>query len=61
MDDTKIEKALKQLDRVDDIIAKLRDILEASLDEYDNDSEDEFDDSDDDEFEDSDEDEDTEE
>jgi hypothetical protein len=39
MDDKNIEKVLKQLDRIDDIIAKVRDQLESSLDEYENDSE----------------------
>jgi len=59
--DKTLEQILKLLDRADDLNAKIRDKVESSLDEYeDDDSEFEDDDSDS-EFEDSDEDEDTEE
>jgi hypothetical protein len=59
--DKTLEQILKLLDRADDLNAKIRDKVESSLDEYENDSEDEFDDSDDEDFENSEEDEDTEE
>jgi len=55
-----LEQILKLLDKQEDISAKIRDKIEASLDEFENDSYDDEDTSDD-EFEDSDEDEDTEE
>jgi hypothetical protein len=53
--DKTLEQILKLLDKADDLNAKIRDKVEASLDEYENESYDEFDDSDED-FEDSDED-----
>ena len=59
--DKTLEQILKLLDKADDLNAKIRDKVESSLDEYENDSEDEFDDSDDEDFENSEEDEDTEE
>jgi hypothetical protein len=54
--DKTLEQILKLLDKADDLNAKIRDKVEALLDEYENESDDEFDDSDDEEFEDSDED-----
>jgi hypothetical protein len=54
--DKTLEQILKLLDKADDLNAKIRDKIEASLDEYeeddsdlDNDSDDDFDDSDQDE------------
>jgi hypothetical protein len=58
--DKTLEQILKLLDKADDLNAKIRDKVEASLDEYEEDSEFEND-SDEDDFEDSEEDEDTEE
>ena len=44
-----IEKALKQLDKIDDIVAKLRDQLESAIDDYETDENESYDsDSDDD-------------
>jgi hypothetical protein len=43
--DKTLEQILKLLDKADDLNAKIRDKVESSLDEYENDSEDEFDDS----------------
>jgi len=55
--DKTLEQILKLLDKADDLNAKIRDKIESSLDEYENDSEDEFVNSDDDDdFEDSEED-----
>jgi hypothetical protein len=58
--DKTLEQILKLLDKADDLNAKIRDKVEASLDEYEEDSEFEND-SDEDDFEDAEEDEDTEE
>jgi hypothetical protein len=58
--DKTLEQILKLLDKADDLNAKIRDKVEASLDEYEEDSEFEND-SDEDDFEDLEEDEDTEE
>jgi hypothetical protein len=44
--DKTLEQILKLLDKADDLNAKIRDKIESSLDEYENESEDEFDDSD---------------
>jgi len=35
-----IEKALKQLDKIDDLVAKLRDQLESAIDDYETDDSD---------------------
>jgi hypothetical protein len=58
--DKTLEQILKLLDKADDLNAKIRDKVEASLDEYEEDDSEYEDDSDDD-FEDSDEDEDSDE
>jgi hypothetical protein len=58
--DKTLEQILKLLDKADDLNAKIRDKVESSLDEYEDDDS-EFQDDSDSEFEDSDEDEDTEE
>ena len=58
--DKTLEQILKLLDKADDLNAKIRDKVEASLDEYEEDDSKYEDDSDDD-FEDSDEDEDSDE
>jgi hypothetical protein len=42
-----IEKALKQLDKIDDLVAKLRDQLESAIDDYETDDSDDYDSDDD--------------
>jgi len=42
-----IEKALKQLDKIYDLVAKLRDQLESAIDDYETDDSDDYDSDDD--------------